>query len=568
MVNFPPPNLIGAPIKYDKWRNMQAEAVLAATDSTKRFIVQCAPTGFGKSLVYVSQAILTSARAVILTSTKALQSQLYGDFAESGLIEIKGLNAYECIEGDSAGRFGDFRREGFRADRGMPMACDEAPCQSGAFCPRREGGCFYYDAYRKACNPDSKLIVTNYAYWMSIHKWGEGLGNVDLLILDEAHSALDELGGFIGTELRQAEIESVLPTLDGGATLLQPGADVLDWVSWASFWVGRANNELDRIKAAIKESERTGTNKTGERVNFGALRRARDLRRLTSKLDTIAGMKGDWIVDWTEDRHRHPVVKFDPVWPGAYAEKNLFLGVPKVVMVSATVRPETAHMLDIKPQDMDFREYPSSFPVKNRPIIYLPTAQMNRNSEKDSITEITKRSDQIIGRRLDRKGLIQTVSYQRARTIYLNSEYRSRMLIHDPSNTRDIIEQFKKSKDPLILISPVLGTGYDFPYDQAEFQILIKVPFPVTTNKVVKARVDRSPKYKDFITSIELVQMAGRIVRAEDDTGETFILDSDFGWWYFGARNNGKGLCPKWFVDAVREEKTLGPALPKLRRKG
>lgn len=567
-LDFPAPNLLGAPQKYERWRNQQPEAVLRMIDSPKRFVGIGAPTGFGKSLVYTVASLLSGRRTVILTSTKALQSQLYTDFAESGMVEIKGLNAYECIEGRPTGRFGDVPREGWRADNGLPMACDEAPCQSGAFCPRREGGCLYYDAYRTAGSPKSRIVVTNYAYWMSINKWSEEkLGPVDNLVLDEAHSALDELGGFVGTELKQSEVETVLPSPDGRPALLDTNATLEDWVDWGQYYLARANLELELIKEAIRESERSGTNRYGHQLNMSSLRRARDLRRLSSKLAIIAGMNGEWIIDWQEDSHRRPVVKFDPVWPGEYAESHLFLNVPKVVLVSATIRPETADMLNINRADLDFKEYLSSFPVKNRPIIFVPTGKMSRSSEKETMKVLPDRVDQIIGRRLDRKGIIQTVSYSRARDIYYSSSYRHLMLQHSPNETRDTIEQFKRAKAPCVLVSPVLSTGYDFPYDQAEYQILVKMPFPVSTDKIVQARTRHNEKYKDIITATELIQMAGRIVRADDDTGETFILDSDFQWWFFNRKFGNKVLCPRWFIEAVRTDQTLGVPLPKIRRK-
>lgn len=552
---LPAPNLIGAPERYDKWRYLQAEAVLAAADSTKRFIIQGAPTGFGKSLVYISQALLTDSRTCILTSTKALQGQLLHDFSESGLIEIRGLNSYECVEGRPTGRFGDVRREGIRADRGLPMMCDEGPCQAGAWCPKREAGCQYYDAYQAASNHKSKLVVTNYAYWMSIHKFGEGMGKFDLLILDEAHNAIDELGGFIGTELRQSEIGTVLPDQ---ARVLGVTADQSDWMEWAGEWGSFALASLEAIKAQIRNTERGGGR---VKLNYGTLRRARDLKRLVQKLTTIATMAGDWVIDHTEDNHGRPMVKFDPVWPGEYAEKALFLGIPKIVMVSATVRPRTAEMLGVGAADIDFKEYPSSFNKVNRPVIYIPTAHMNRKSAASGKSDWHTRIDQIIARRLTVKGIIHTVSYPRAREVYQGSQYREMMLIHDSSNTKEVIAQFKASTRPLILVSPVLDTGYDFPHDQCRYQIVVKMPFPVTVDKITKARSERDKGYRDYVTMVKLVQMAGRICRADNDWGETLIIDSDFGWWFGKV---GHRLAPRWFVESVRQEQMLGMPLKEL----
>lgn len=557
---LPPPNQLGAPARYDKWRRYQADAVWAGAESKKRFVMQGQPTGSGKSLTYVCQALLTDSRTVILTSTKALMAQLAdpvtGDFIESGLIEIRGLNSYECVEGRPAGIFGNMKREGFRADRGLPMACDEAPCQSGAMCGKRDGGCLYYDAYRRASWPSTRLIVTNYAYWMSINKYGEGLGKVDLLVLDEAHNAFEELGRFVGTSLRRSELDAIMP----GTRMLEPGADQGDWKSWASHWLGKVVAELEQIKQAIKDTERMGGNKTGEAVGYEVLRRAKELRNIQRKLHTISTMNDEWVIDWVEGYKGEQEVKFDPVAPGSYAESVLFLDIPKVVMVSATVRPETAEMLGVDRDQIDFKEYPSNFPVANRPVIYVPTGQMNQRMQAESKHDWHMRIDHIIGRRLDRKGLIHTVSYPRARDIFLHSQYKDRMLMHDPYNTRDVIAQFKASREPLILVSPVLSTGYDFPHSQARYQIISKMPFPVTVDKVMKARTARWPWYRNYVTMVELVQMAGRIVRAEDDWGETFIIDSDFGWWYYG-KAGGRKMCANWFNESVRQEQMLSPAM-------
>lgn len=554
---LPPPNLLGAPDKYNKWRVNQAEAVMRAIDSRKRFVIQALSTGSGKSLAYIVQALLTDSRTMILTSTKALQSQLYNDFAVSGLVEIRGLNSYPCVEGKPGGIFGDMKRDGYRAERGLPMMCDEAPCQSGAFCARRDGGCEHYDAKRKASMVQSRLVIANYAYWMSANQFGEGMGEFDLLVMDEAHDAVEELGRFIGTEIGVHEIDSVLP---GKIKMMDPGTDQGDWREWGGFWSADVGRRLESIRATIKEQERTGDTKTGERISYSALRMARDLRRLQHKLDTVAGMRDEWIIDHVQDVRGRPVVKFDPIWPGSYAEEKLFVGIKKVIMVSATVRPETAEMLGIGRGQFEFNEYPSNFPKKNRPIIFIPSGAMNMRVKSANKREWMARIDQIIARRLDRKGIIHTVSYQRAREIYGLSEWKQRMIIHDSTNTREVIEAFKRSKENLILVSPSVTTGYDFAYEQAEYQIIAKVPFPDSRDKIMKARTGRDPNYRNYATMLALVQAAGRICRAEDDRGETFIVDSDFGWFI----NKNYKLAPKWFIESIVQAQVLGSPLPKI----
>lgn len=546
---LPAPYLLGAPARYVGWRRGQADAVWNTAYSPKRFVICGAPTGFGKTLMYVCTAMFTDSRVVILTATKALSRQIYKDLEEAGVVEIKGLNAYECVEGYATGKFGDMRREGYRADMGLPMMCDEAPCQSGAFCKKRDGGCLYYDAYNVATR--TKIVVTNYAYWMSINKWGEGLGDFDMIVLDEAHNAIDELSGFIGTELRPIELETVLPGSSNGIGNM---TDLHEWKQWGLKWNSHAMLKIEEYKAIVRAAEKENGR---VKINHSILRKARDLKRMQQKLETVATMAGDWIMEWIKDDKQRLVAKFDPIWPGEYAERNLFLGIKKVVMVSATVRPETATKLNINSEDVDFTEYPSTFNKVNRPVISIPTAPMNRKSAGAGKQQWHLRMDQIMDRRPNVKGIIHTVSYPRAREIYAGSEFKHRLLMHDSDNTKEIIDQFKKSTKPLVIVSPVLDTGYDFPHDEARFQIVAKMPFPVTVDKIVQARIARDPGYRNYVTMVKLVQMAGRICRAEDDWGETFIVDDDFVWWW----KKGRWIVPRWFSESVRFDQLLSDPL-------
>lgn len=548
---LPPPWLLGAPRRYDRWRLNQDVSVLNNANCTKPVLVRGAPTGFGKTLSYLCTVLLTQSRTIILTSTKALSKQIWLDWAEMGLVEIRGLNSYECVEGRPTGIFGDVRREGFRADAGLPMMCDEAPCQSGVFCRKSKGGCLYYDAYNIANS--ANIIVTNYAYWMSINRWGEGLGRFDLMVLDEAHNAIEELGSFVGTEIKPSEIEAALPGSSRGVN----HDDVDRWREWALRWNSIAVLKLEEYKAIIRAGERKEGEK--QKINHTILRKSRDLRRVQQKLETVATMRGDWVIEWQKDSRDNTFVRFDPVWPGEYAKPYLFLDIPKIIMTSATVRPETAIKLGVPKEDIDFVEYPSTFPKQNRPFIWVPTAHMNKNSAESGKHVWHLRMDQIMDRRPNVKGIIHTVSYPRAKEVYYGSEFRSRLLLHDSSNTKEVIEEYKRSTSPVVIVSPVLDTGYDFPHDQCRFQIVAKMPFPVTVDKITQARMARDKGYRDYVTMVKLVQMAGRPVRAEDDWAETFIVDDDFQWWW----KRGKFLVPRWFAESVRFEQLLGMPLTK-----
>ena len=68
------------------------------------------------------------------------------------------------------------------------------------------------------------------------------------------------------------------------------------------------------------------------------------------------------------------------------------------------------------------------------------------------------RLDQIIGKRLDRKGIVHTVSYARRDWVLKWSKYSRLLWTHAPDNTEKIVEQFKRAAPPAVLVSPSLST--------------------------------------------------------------------------------------------------------------
>jgi Rad3-related DNA helicase len=324
---LPPPYAIGVPPKFKEWRHLQEQAVLAASETDRRFVVQAMPTGSGKSLVYMAQAGLTGARTVILTSTKGLQEQLTRDFSDMGLRDIRGMNNYTCRVLDDGSDAHSLSRMGVFGKRNL-TSCEHGPCTVGEKCVFKESGCSYYDslyAVQKA-----QLVVTNYAYWMSIQNYGGpkyNLGRFDLMVLDEAHDAPDNLSDFLQVELEAQEIEAMLDT-----RLLDPASAPDAWAEWARYHFNRAKAKVDLLIDEIQQAQAAG-----DRVSREMRAEARAWKQLAGKLERLAEMKADWIA---EPQGRG--MRFSPIWPAGYAERFLFKGTPKVVLVSistSTPRP-------------------------------------------------------------------------------------------------------------------------------------------------------------------------------------------------------------------------------------
>ena len=122
-------------------------------------------------------------------------------------------------------------------------------------------------------------------------------------------------------------------------------------------------------------------------------------------------------------------------------------------------------------------------------------------------------------------------------------------------NRTDQLEAFKKSKKPLVMLSPSFDRGVDLPGDQCRFIIVCKMPYLNLGDKQVAARL-KAPggdQWYVFKAIQTLMQMSGRGVRSETDHCDTYILDAQFN----GLLARTRQYVPKWWMDAIRRIEKL-----------
>ncbi len=189
---------------------------------------------------------------------------------------------------------------------------------------------------------------------------------------------------------------------------------------------------------------------------------------------------------------------------------------------------------------------------------------MNYETSKDKakMKVWMMRIDQILRTRRDRKGIIHTVSYDRRNLVLSQSKYADSMITHQRKNTVQIVEKFKNAAPPCYLVSPSMTTGWDFPYDECEFQIIGKLAFPDLSNPLVKARKKADPEYVPYVCMQQLVQAVGRGDRAIDDRCETLCVDDVLPG--FMAKNSA--FAPDYFNEAYVSRATIPPPAPKIWR--
>src|SRR4029077_19409474 len=277
------------------------------------------------------------------------------------------------------------------------------------------------------------IIITNYQCWMYDQLKKNHLRYekpVHMLVCDEAHDAVEELSSYLSTQLERKECLAL------GVGWPTTGYSQGEWKDWANYWRSDLQTRQEDLEERVRENGGPG-------AGMSLLHEIKEIKALARKLDRVATMQDDWVIEEQESMKR---VQFDPLWPRHYRE-HLFRGVQKVILVSATVRPKTAELLGIPEHELAFVEYKSSFPVAHRPVIHVPTVRMNHRNEADDSQMMwwLRKMDLLMDARGDRKGVIHTVSYKRARFLLDNSSNAHRMIVHGSDNRAAAIDRFRQA---------------------------------------------------------------------------------------------------------------------------
>ena len=538
------PEDIGVDIaQFPTLRKEQLEAWEFVMSNDTRVSALAMPPGAGKSLMAWGLANLMGLRSVFVTATKGLQEQYKRDFGRYGMVDIRGRKNYQCQ---------DF---------------DHLDCQGGASlgCRYLKGnGCTYDSAKFKARNHSP--IVTNYDYWMAVNDKASGLERtnkeaeecgdnpIELVVFDEAHNKVAE---YVSCRLYESQLKRFA---------VYPKSEVLaEWVQFATDVVDVLAAEIVVMNAALI--------KLGPKANAGQLDTLHGIQRLHSTLMRLKYAQGDdWVVEKEEGGRFGRLWKFDVIWPGRYAEQYLMCSIPKVVFMSATLKQKHLYLNGVKKENFKHKAWPRIFPAKRHPI-YLCTAkksnggsvQVDRKTTDDDMARLIRFVDhEILKPRQDRKGIIQTVSYNLQKWVLDQSEYAKYMIGNtgepDSETAHEAAEKYRASDPPCILVGPSFSTGWDFPGPDCEFIIILKVPFMVSQSKVVKARMAKDPQYGDFVPMQTMEQSSGRGMRFMMDQCEVIIVDGHAEWFLYKARS----MAQDWFVPSIRRVSQVPAPPPRL----
>ena len=212
-----------------------------------------------------------------------------------------------------------------------------------------------------------------------------------------------------------------------------------------------------------------------------------------------------------------------------------------------------------------FLEYPSTFPVSRRPVIFWdarPRIMVDFRMSSSDERFWMARVDAIIGSRvegLERCGLVQTGSYKRAQFILRNSRFRSRMLWNGDSDEKSgTIRAFKlRAGEGAVLVSPSMVAGVNFPDDECRWILWPKLPYPDMRSPVMRRRQKEDRDQRSALMVKQFVQGCGRGNRHEMDWCEAITVDGHAS----HIRADLDRFAPGYFNEAWQVTTTMPPPL-------
>ena len=98
-----------------------------------------------------------------------------------------------------------------------------------------------------------------------------------------------------------------------------------------------------------------------------------------------------------------------------------------------------------------------------------------------------------------------------------------------------------------VLLSPSMMEGVDLYDDLSRFQVIIKLPWSNLGDARIKVKSQLDETWYKNKMWVSILQASGRSTRNENDESITYILDSNFKYFY----DQWKSQLPAWFKDRV-----------------
>ncbi|WP_299236632.1 helicase C-terminal domain-containing protein [Natronomonas sp.] len=533
---FPAPSFRGA-------QRRALRDVRSAFEAGNRVVLVRAPTGSGKSLI--ARAIAGCARrdgegaparptgAYYTTPQVSQLDDVAGDALLEDLSIVRGKPNYTCI---------------LPGDTSTPV--NRAPCsrERGFECPVKHR-CPYFSDRTIASN--GPIAAMTLAYFMQT-AGSEVFGERDAAVIDEAHGLAEWAEMYATIELSPSSVpvwEACRP----------PAIDDIDDVEpYAERLLDTCERRQEELRGRV---ELTGS-EAEERDRLAEL-----IRELRWFLEDVRDPDSPtvWVADRSDrgtSEDRGGAVSIKPLDPARYLHHTVWDRGERFALLSATILDKDAfcRAAGLDPETVALVDVPHTFPVENRPLYDVTRGKMTYERRDETLPKVAETVVRLMAKHDDEKGLVHAHSYaiaERLVALLEASGVGARVRSHD-SDTRDAaLSDWKRSDDPAVFVSVKMEEALDLAGDLCRWQVLCKAPFPNTNDPAVEKRLENGQWGWYYRTTLRtVIQACGRIVRAPEDHGATYLADRSLLDLFERARSD----MPPWFREAV--DRLSAPELP------
>jgi Rad3-related DNA helicase len=518
-------------------------------NKSNKFYLLNLPVGVGKSHLammisnWYKKNVNKFARVDVITNSKILQDQ-YSETYES-IADLKGKENYECES------YSCSCAQGAEFNRLNKTSCEECPYS------------FARDNYI-----NGGVSLTNFYLYILYAIYNQKLmesRGARVLIVDECHEFDDVMSDFISIKITETIVKKFkfsneyeilkklksVNSIDSYVQFLSSlNGDILDTIEGMEKVMVTSKRDVKSDKRDLKISKVLNSKNSDVKL----MNLITDLKQYQLKIEVFLKEykenPNNWVLEsnWNE-KTKQKELSLEPIWSFDYLDKYVFSQYDMVFLMSGTILDKNL-FCNLNGLDVNKAVYysiGSPFPLKNRPIFYMPLGKMSFKTKEDTFKRYIPYIQKLLDKYKGKKGVIHTNSFELAKWIE-ESIKDPRLVFHDSSNKDEVLKMHFESPEPTVIVSPSMDTGVSFDNDKARFQIIAKVPYPSLASQKNKMRQVNNPDWYSWKTCAGLVQMTGRPVRSITDYADTIILDGGFG----DVIKHSSHFLPDWIQEAIK----------------
>jgi Rad3-related DNA helicase len=540
-------------LKYNPRREQQETLDFIDTEYKKnplnKFFLLNLPVGTGKSHLALMLAdwyrknVNRMARVDIITNSKLLQDQ-YADTYDS-ICDLKGKENYECEEyACSCAQGAEFAR------------LNKTSCES---CP-------YSSARESYIN--GGISLTNFYLYILYAMYNPKLMEARaarVLIVDEAHEFDDVMTGFVSIKITEAVIKkfkfSNEPVLLKELKQISTIAHYVEFLKYLNTEIVSTQEQMEkgmykapRDVVSDKRDLKLSKVLNVKNSDVKLMQVMTDLKQYQLKIEIFLKEYKDnpnnWVLETSyNEKLRQKELSLEPIWAYDYLDKYVFSHYDMVFLMSGTILDKNlfCQLNGLDVTKAVYYSIESPFPVKNRPIYYMPVGKMSFKQKEETFERYIPYIKKILDKYSTSKGVIHTNSFELSNWIQKSIKDK-RLIFHDSTNKDEMLRMHCESDKPTVIVSPSMDTGVSFDDDLARFQIIAKIPYPTLGSQKNKMRQSNNPDWYSWKTVSGIIQMSGRPVRSNKDYADTIIIDGSFG----DVMKHSSQFLPDWVQNAIK----------------